>query len=427
MAYRVLIRAFSLRRDVIYSILIGRILERRGCEVRVASVRDFQRVARHWKPHAILLNTQGQISVAKRLAPEARILFLPGEPDNPPNNTYGDDLACDRSSFDQCDRVLLWGPGQVKEFESRFEAKDLDKVVVVGNPKLDLIKYMPDSLKATTQKPQIGIVGRYNNINPFDLRPILVFFVQSTKSQDMDHMLTAVHGLQATVDITREVLDRTSYRVSLRPYPTESFTSYEQIYQPHFGSRVEVDGSLCFPAWAVQQTALVGPSSTAFLDCYLLKKPIISIDRLAGIEKYRQQRSPMASRLQKASYMPETIDDLITLLDRPLQPPEPHPDVDSYLEDLNLWPRSHSAIRAIGEEVIRAIEERPLNLGRALPASVLDFWDEISFRRVMRKEKLHAHFNYKKGYHPIPAFVEEMADAIMAEEPALPTSSGAHV
>ena len=41
MSYRVLIRAFTLRRDVSTSYLVKGYLETKNCEVRISSVREF--------------------------------------------------------------------------------------------------------------------------------------------------------------------------------------------------------------------------------------------------------------------------------------------------------------------------------------------------------------------------------------------------
>ncbi len=52
--YRIVIRAFTLRRDIAAALLLARLLERAGCHVIVASSRDFLRTIRYWSPAAVL-------------------------------------------------------------------------------------------------------------------------------------------------------------------------------------------------------------------------------------------------------------------------------------------------------------------------------------------------------------------------------------
>ena len=64
--YRIVIRAFTLRRDVGIAIVLARVLEAKGCEVLVASSRNFKDILVNLCPHAVVINTNSQIDVAKR-------------------------------------------------------------------------------------------------------------------------------------------------------------------------------------------------------------------------------------------------------------------------------------------------------------------------------------------------------------------------
>ena len=59
--YRIIIRAFTLRRDAAASMLFAALLRKQGADVIITSGRDFQRTVRHWNPDAIIVNTVGQI------------------------------------------------------------------------------------------------------------------------------------------------------------------------------------------------------------------------------------------------------------------------------------------------------------------------------------------------------------------------------
>ena len=71
MKKRIVIRAFTLRRDVAAAAVLAKLLERMGCEVMIASTRNFRRILKLWKPHAVLLNTVSEVETCMELTPEA--------------------------------------------------------------------------------------------------------------------------------------------------------------------------------------------------------------------------------------------------------------------------------------------------------------------------------------------------------------------
>ena len=76
---RIVIRAFTLRRDGALSILLEKELTRLGCSVIVASSRDFVRTMKYWNPNAVVVNTVGQVERSRELAPDAAVVMMPGE------------------------------------------------------------------------------------------------------------------------------------------------------------------------------------------------------------------------------------------------------------------------------------------------------------------------------------------------------------
>ena len=57
--FRILIRAFTARRDVMHSMILAKLLEKDDNQVIVASIRQFEFAVKFWKPHAIIFNVQG--------------------------------------------------------------------------------------------------------------------------------------------------------------------------------------------------------------------------------------------------------------------------------------------------------------------------------------------------------------------------------
>ena len=77
--FRILIRAFTARRDVMHSMILARLLENDGNEVIVSSIRQFEFAVKFWKPHAIIFNIQGLSEYLKRISPDSVRILVPGE------------------------------------------------------------------------------------------------------------------------------------------------------------------------------------------------------------------------------------------------------------------------------------------------------------------------------------------------------------
>ena len=77
--YRILIRAFTARRDVAQSLLLKSILETMGCQVIVASLRQFETVIKLWKPHAVIINVQSVSVRVKKLMKDTFVILVPAE------------------------------------------------------------------------------------------------------------------------------------------------------------------------------------------------------------------------------------------------------------------------------------------------------------------------------------------------------------
>ena len=77
--FRIVIRAFTLRRDISSALILKELLEQRGCEVFLANSSNFEWVTKLWKPHCVVINTVSRIRMAAELAPDAAIIQWPGE------------------------------------------------------------------------------------------------------------------------------------------------------------------------------------------------------------------------------------------------------------------------------------------------------------------------------------------------------------
>jgi len=79
------------------------------------------------------------------------------------------------------------------------------------------------------------------------------------------------------------------------------------------------------------------------------------------------------------------------------------------------WQSNTSACLAAARDIVETLKttRRP---SPALPRSVIDLRDRISFWRAVRRDRLHTNFNYREGYHPLPDYLDEMVDIMLERE-----------
>ena len=114
--YRVVIRAFTLRRDAAASIILSKILETKDCDVVVASSRNFVRLIKFWSPDAVVIDSFSQINRCMEHSPTSKIILLSGEGGNKKSASEAKMFSKNLSAYNNVDKILLWG----KKTESFF-------------------------------------------------------------------------------------------------------------------------------------------------------------------------------------------------------------------------------------------------------------------------------------------------------------------
>ena len=146
--YRILIRAFTCRRDVAYSLLLKSILEKMGSKVIVSSLRQFETAIKLWKPHAVIVNVQGVSVRVKELMKDTFVILVPGEGGEIGKNSIAQIWKTLPSEFlNTTDLTFFWNKMSMEECKRTFPHIKKNKLILSGNPKFDLIKFLPKKKK----------------------------------------------------------------------------------------------------------------------------------------------------------------------------------------------------------------------------------------------------------------------------------------
>jgi surface carbohydrate biosynthesis protein len=413
---RIVIRAFTLRRDIATALLLAHQLEERGCEVIVASGRDFVRTMRFWKPDVAVINTVGQIERCAQLAPDASIIMLSGEGANSRKHCDAIHLVDKPGSYERVDKYLLWGKATERYFHEILPAADHSRLVVCGSPRLDLAKYSPRYPRSPSDQKTVGFIGRYHILNRYNAVPA-IFSMQ--RPEKLEGALWQVENFFCMITIIRRIIEETDLMISLRPHPLEAPEGYSFMNEGFFKGRVKIDDSLDVADWTARQRVIVAPSSQSFYEAYVLGVPIINVDPLTGNADRIREINPNASLSQKVSYTPTNYDEAMKMVTGDLPCLPPVPEIDDHLEQFHEWFAPESATRRVVDEIVGVAQDRRRSTLMRMPSAIMNAWDRVSFRRVCAREPLHSNFSYHRHHHSVPEHLEEVIANIDANNSIL--------
>lgn len=413
--YRIVIRAFTCRRDVAPAALLSRYLEQHGCEVRITGTSNYVNTIKHWKPHGVIINVPGMALRTRQYAPDCKIIFLDGEgfQMHPRSGWWMDHPE----EFAELDLILVWGSFHKEDVRNNCSLPGIERVHIVGNPKLDLVRYLPDSIRNADYPKSIGAVCRFNSIN--NHQGIMTIDKLSSEL-NLKKVINQCYSFRGLVKSIKAILENTDYSVSIRPHPLEQLDSYHKYYRKWFGKefshRVEIDDSLVFPEWAVKQKAIISPTSTSFLEAYLLDTPVINLDRVCDTEKFNNTYAAENAEWQQAGYMPANTDELCEMIESDLGT-QCNDLIENQLEKYCDWHRGYSTVKRTTGLILDLLQQSVPVADLRWPKFALDAYDYLLFKKLMKDNPLHHNFNFYQGYHDVPDYFSEMVQLIDSDTP----------
>jgi len=422
MKYRIVIRAFTLRRDLPQAYVLAKILEHLGCETIIACTRNYQTVLKYWKPHAVI-NTVGKINNTSDVSPDTKVIVWPAEGARAPHSSDAVWLKelMPEGTVDKASLYILWGDYTRRAFLQYFPKELDEKIIVCGHPKLDLIKFKP---KVECPRKSIGFLTKFPGLNFYNRKaPITLLMENPEGSKKVLHLQIDQFFLMMKV-IEKLAEKKISSKISVRPHPLEAPEEYETL-RKKYPDIIEIDNSFDFADWASRQKVILTPASSSFIDLTLLNVPVVSIDNILIKEHSiieETQKKVVVTSLDGNSYKPQNFDELVEMASSDLKLiPEP-PEMEKYNRDVYDWPSEGSAIKRTAEAIISYLDKCK-DLKRTspvFPKFALDAYDWLQFYKAKRLSgQHHENFNYKEGFHKIPDYLDKIVENIIANRPTL--------
>lgn len=411
---RIVIRAFTCRRDVAGAALLAKLLEHQGCEVLIAGVRDFERTIRQWKPEVVVVNTPGLSSFVKSINPEIKTAFLEGEGFLPDDVAHAVTFSNNPEMFRSNDLILLWGTTVLNEIKRALPNEDLSQLYVVGNSAFDLIRYRRSSPKDVKEVKSIGVIMRYPNIND---RDGVSTIRRLPNPGNLERVIVQCQSFVGIMESIQALLKNTDFNITIRPHPLEQLECYQQCKDYWFGKensdRVTIDTSISFSAWAAQQYVILSPTSTSLLEAYLLKVPVVNIDALSNTDEFNKNHTTVGEEWQAAGLAPKNIEQLVDLVKNGQPKVVRNEKIEQQLIEYCDYGNELSACLQASRHISKLAKGTAKAAGFRMPTWLVDAIDEVSFRRACRRNVLHPNMNYRRGYHKLQPDLDEIVQSIL--------------
>ncbi|MBD22925.1 MAG: hypothetical protein CL572_04610 [Alphaproteobacteria bacterium] len=414
MKNRILIRAFTARRDVMSSLVLKKILEKKKCEVIVSSIRQFEMAIKLWKPNLIIINVPSLVKYVKNISQGSLVALIPGEGAEQDEFSFASQWKKFNKEHRECaDLIFLWGKGSYDECKKKIPDFCGSKYIVVGNPKLDSVKYQKKNNKKNNV---IGMACRFPTINQHSGLPYAMISLQPNVPVTSQNLtLTSVYSFKTMMEAIKVILEKTDKNISIRPHPLEAIeTYYEHVigfFDQKFRSRISIDKSLCLAEWLNNIDIMVSSTSTSIVEAELLKKPIISLDKISKTTKLNSQESSYSPFLQGCCLIPKNFSEFLLFLNKKKKKII-NKKFFSFLKEFHGWPFKQSSNYLIAHEIKKILNKNIKKKIFFLPKFLIELVDLYLFYREMKKNRLHWNCNYHHKSYPTPNYLNSMIQSI---------------
>ena len=355
----------ELARDAVVASALKKELESRGGKLVYGNRFTTDYVLRHWNIFdAIilpsLLHFFGAFPDAKTLPNNVFILQTEaiGQATGTLKRLNGKYFGDEPGKYDPWHKsvcgYLLWGPAHLNSFHE-YHPEYLPKCKVVGHPRLSRLCQGQRTEKLNA-RPIVGFVSRFNLLSPFDARTPFESIVSSMRfgkkatpayedspGKDVEDMFyTEVMDFRIMLQVMLS-LDPSRYRISVRPHPRENRLGWQRLARK-LGLNITVsDWDIPFSHWLGQIDHIITPPSTGLYDIFFHGRRPIVIDKVVPSRSaHTLAQSDDRNQILEGICRPESVDEIIRLLDSGDIPPPPESVLLCLQEQVGADIASHS-------------------------------------------------------------------------------------
>jgi len=398
---RIVIKGHKLRRDVAANLVLKRVLERVGFKVFLTNQQNHTKILLSWRPHIVIEETPSISSTKKRL-PNSIFVLLHTE------GALAENLLPVLEDVRKYDYIFCWGNDQYKKLKEYCpELSIKNKIIVTGNPRMDLIKSNGDHINYMGNK-SIGIMssGRilYRCDHPDVLQ--LLSIVKNEKTKNSPGTDGEIYYL--FLQIIDKILNKTNYNISFRPHPNEQICAFKFL-EKKYPKRFFVDNTLDLAKWVRKQRIVVSTASSSYLEAYLEKIPCVNLDKMTGLDMSKVAGDNQLNAY-KTAILPNNLQSIIKIVKNPPIVSR-NDDIENLL--INNFNKNNSPISSVVKMVLRIEQEiKQKSFNVSFPYWVMLAVSFVLSVRGYLKNKHMKDYSYEKLFHKTPKYLINLGDTI---------------
>lgn len=413
----VIIHIDTFRREYLSAWLLGECLKKKGYKVFLTSRHSTERLLKLFTPD-ILISTHvfqlrpAQIKELTNRGVKVYINEVEGtDHELGVSTTYPDQHAGESIDYNLFSRIFVWGKYSY-DWIINHRKINPDRVIINGSTRQSVLSQIKPKIGGI-----VGVIGRFEIINTFDKRhafsnlmtldpedPAWIWYYErcAIDSQTFSIVYKIIAGL----------VDK-GYKISMRPHPNENLEGYS-LLKDRFGDYFEVDHSQSINEWLSNVSIVVGTTSTAFLEPYLAKIPIISTSKIQDFNYSDKDQANLISKFDLAAYTPETIAEAIEMCSDSSILPKQALELDEYF---NIFYSLSNTVDPI-ERIVNTLEEDDNNerkrslIRSCITSNILILLDLFYiFKGILKMRNLRSFstlkiYNYNRFFHKPSIFMK---------------------
>lgn len=332
----VFIHVDSLKREYSSAWLLGKELRLAGCKVHITSRLSINYLCGLFCPDILILSHTFTISnkMKNSLKAQGALIYVNIVEEVVNDNVYMEIFYRKSLEIEKFDGIFVWS-AWAKNWLIEKRNLNASQVHVIGSIRNSVIYSMNKSFKKTGA---IGVIARFEGINTWNsthpFTDLIEIDVEDPEDVDgrfyLEKKIIDCETFALTAKVVRDLTSR-GRKVIIRPHPNESRKIYS-VLKEKFGENCEIDDSVDMCHFLSKCDVVIGPSSSAYVEAYLLEIPIVSLHAIQQNHYTSLEVQESLDLMSKGAYLPKNTSDAIELCLKSKLEPIISDEVNEFLE-----------------------------------------------------------------------------------------------
>jgi surface carbohydrate biosynthesis protein len=362
---KILLQVDQKARDLASVLLVGEYLNEFGIRASYCNKANMLAACETVKPDVLVLScSEGQYKdLACYVAPHCKIVLMTQEGACATKEStvlrhtmHGMGLE---TYIKGLSRVYLWS--EISKKWLLEEGVYPESILrVFGTSRLDSYRQLQKRNYNTTRKIRVGFANRGGSINPA-IKQNQIQAIDEARSMTGSHrayldqnrewedwIWHSMASLRVNFDLIELLASKAQYEIIFRPDPYENYKSYDYLKKKYPCFQINTDPILA--NFIDEIDVLVTEFSTTGVEAFLVKKPVISTQKIIGprLPEHNRKENHLNPSHMKCYWQPKDKDEFLKILQETVTnsiPYSPEPELAaSYHKNFYNWPSEGKSV-----------------------------------------------------------------------------------